>query len=281
MLAFILIFIVVCVVYAFLIMPRSTERPSFDGLLADYAHRGCYSSAFPENSLGAFKRAMESGFGIELDVRMTKDRQIVVFHDSNLLRMCGVDKEVKDLTLSEIKELRLKDTEFEIPTLWEVFELVDGEVPVLIEIKGEGKSAEISYVLSDILDSYGGAFCVSSFNPYCIKYFKTYRPQFVRGQHMSNFFGKNIGVGFFPKLFMTLLFANSLSRPDFIAFDTRCDKNFSLFLCLKVFGIKGFAWTVRDVDTLKKYKRAGLCAIFEKFDTSGKTGGRNEKNTRG
>lgn len=272
MLAFVLIFIILCVIYAFLIMPRSVERPSFDGLLLDYAHRGCFSSEDPENSLGAFEKAKKEGFGIELDVRMTKDKNIVVFHDKNALRMCGVDKNISDMTLEEIRKLRLLGTDWGIPTLWDVFELVEGEVPIMIEIKSEDKSAEISYVLSDALDSYAGAFCVSSFNPYCIGYFKHYRPQFVRGQHLTNPFGKGSGVGFWAKLCLTLLFANCISRPDFIAFDTRCNKNLSLLICLKIFKIKGFAWTVKDVDTLKKYKRKDTCVIFEKFSASGKVG---------
>ena len=272
MLAFFLVFIILCVVYAFLIMPRCTERPSLDELMTDYAHRGCFGAGCPENSLGAFKKAVEQGFGIELDVRLTKDKQIVVFHDPSLLRMCGEDKDIEGLTLAEIKEFRLQNTEYEIPALSEVLDLVDGQVPLFIEIKGEGKGSEISCVLTDLLDSYSGAFCVSSFNPYFIEYFKSYRPQFVRGQHFSSAVKEKSIAAFFKKLPQNLLFINSISRPDVIAFDTMSDKNFSLMLCLKAFRIKGFAWTVRDEDTLKRYKKVGICSIFEKFGLADRNG---------
>ena len=99
------------------------------------AHRGLHNNNFPENSLGAFENAIKNSYPIELDVHLIADGTLAVFHDDTLARVCGKDGYVKNLTKSELKNYKLLGTEYCIPTLDEVLNLVNGQVPLLIEIK--------------------------------------------------------------------------------------------------------------------------------------------------
>ena len=128
---------ILALIYVYLISPRLSLPADMELLSCDYAHRGLWNQRIPENSLSAFEYAARMGVGIELDIQPTRDGRIVVFHDSDLLRMCGDRRRVRELTLKELRELRLKDTNERIPTLSEVLRVVRGRVPLLIEIKGD------------------------------------------------------------------------------------------------------------------------------------------------
>ena len=127
-----LLLIIAVVVYISLIMPRAVDGADMDMLSCDFAHRGLWSESVPENSLAAFTLAAKAGYGIELDIQLSKDGRIVVFHDYDLKRMCGVDRKLADMTLEELKACRLRGTSEQIPTLVEVLQLIDGKVPLLI-----------------------------------------------------------------------------------------------------------------------------------------------------
>lgn len=127
--------LILAILYMIAIAPA--RRPLGEPFVSTkYAHRGLHDKELPENSLAAFGAAVDRGFGIELDVRLTKDGVLVVFHDDTLTRMCGVDKRVSELTLDEIKELKLAGSEYGVPTLEEFLDCVGGKVPLLIELKG-------------------------------------------------------------------------------------------------------------------------------------------------
>lgn len=101
-----------------------------------YAHRGFHDKpVIPENSLPAFRRAIEHGFGAELDVHLLKDGTLAVFHDSDLRRCANVDGQIEDLTLEELKQLRLEGTDEQIPTFDEVLALFESATPLIIELK--------------------------------------------------------------------------------------------------------------------------------------------------
>ena len=103
----------------FLIAPRKRRSTSpFDRTL--YAHRGLHDNSCPENSLSAFRAAKEAGYGVELDVRFTADKQVVVYHDDTLTRMCGDDRRVDECTYEELQQLHLSDTTERIPLLSDV-----------------------------------------------------------------------------------------------------------------------------------------------------------------
>ena len=103
------------------------------------AHRGLHNDKYPENSLGAFKRAIRKNYIIEFDVHLLKDGTAVVFHDDNLYRMCGKRKKIKDFTYDELKKIKLLDTNYTIPTLDSVLKLIEGKVPIIVELKYDVK----------------------------------------------------------------------------------------------------------------------------------------------
>ena len=113
------------------------------------AHRGLHDDILPENSIPAFRAALERGFNIEIDVHLSSDGHLVVFHDDNLKRVCGVDKKVAKCTLEELRTMRLKGTENTIPTFDEFLALVDGKVGILCEIKGLNPSTTARCAIAD------------------------------------------------------------------------------------------------------------------------------------
>lgn len=181
------------------------------------AHRGLHNETAPENSMAAFRRAIEHGYAIELDIRPIDDGTIVVFHDSKLSRMTDRDGYVSMLSKKDIEEIRLGGTDEKIPTFREVLDLVDGQVPLLIEIKNSDKVGALEGSALAMLQEYKGEFAVQSFNPYTIEYFKKNAPHFLRGQ-LSCVFKKSSGFGFFKRNALSKLKLNRIACPDFISY---------------------------------------------------------------
>ena len=263
-----MIIVLLVMVYALLILPRVTMRPDMRGIETDYAHRGFFDNndGVPENSLAAFKYAVMGGFGIELDLQLTKDGQVVVFHDYSLKRMCGKDVKLSSLTLDELKSFNLLNTGYKIPTFVEVLKLVDGKVPLLIELKGESGDTSLCPAVAEILDKYKGDYCVESFNPLLLRWFKNNRPNVVRGQLVTNLIKNKTPGNFFRNLALSGMLTNCLSRPDFIAVDGKHLKSLSVLICVNLFGTKLFVWTIRKKEHFDINKENGDFSIFEGFD---------------
>lgn len=261
-----LLAVIFATVYIFLIMPRVSGRADMDLLTTDYAHRGLHNASYPENSLPAFYAAIQRGYGIELDVRLTKDGNVAVFHDASVKRMCGASKNVSDMTLTELRSLPLSNTVYTVPTLSEVLALVDGRVPLLIEIKGEGKEERLCRAVATLLDTYSGAYAIQSFSPFVLGWFKRYRPRFARGQIVCKL--KTIPGRKHSRLSafaLTHMLTNVIARPDFISISGSQLKSLSFKLCVSLFKCRGFVWTVRKQEQYDRVHRLGLFAIFEKF----------------
>lgn len=143
-------------------------------------HRGLFDENFPENTAPAFEKAIELGYGIEMDVQMTADNVLVVYHDNNLKRVCGVDKDIRELTYEEVKELRPMAKEYPILTFKEFLDLVGGRVPVLVEVKHQ-KRPGIEKLLVEELKQYNGKFAVQSFNPQIVYRITKLAPNFIAG----------------------------------------------------------------------------------------------------
>ncbi|WP_088105299.1 glycerophosphodiester phosphodiesterase family protein [Halalkalibacter urbisdiaboli] len=146
------------------------------------AHRGYHSEHVPENSLAAFYGAIQEDFIIELDVRLLKDGEVVVFHDENLQRMTGRDKKIRDCTYAGLKKITLRHSSERIPLLKEVLDQVNGKVPLLIEIKNKGRVGELESKVVELLYKYNGVYAIQSFNPLSISWFKRHAPTVIRGQ---------------------------------------------------------------------------------------------------
>lgn len=226
--------------------PRRDIAP-FNSFL--YAHRGLHTddSRIPENSLAAFRRAAELGVAVELDVQFSADRQVVVFHDNTLTRMCGVNQRVDSLTYEELKALPLLGSDEGIPLLKEVLEVLDG-APVLCEFKSRPSFTDTSLCEAawDILKDYKGPVCIESFNPMMVGWFKKHQPTVVRGVLSCVFEPDNKEVSPFVGKLLTNLLTNFLARPDFIAYRHTDTKATALRLCKRLFRAPTIAWTIRS-----------------------------------
>lgn len=263
MTTFILVFLLVAAVYAALVLPRLINRGDMTGLVDDYAHRGLHDENIPENSLAAFARAVEERVGIELDIQLSKDGVVMVFHDDKLNRVCGIDARLSDYTAHELKNMKLLGTEHTIPTFREVLELVDGRVPLLVEFKRG--NAELVRIACDMLDEYQGAFCVESFDPTLLMKIKKYRPKFARGQLVTNMFRADFSKNPLLNFALTYMLFNFLSRPDFIAFDKKLKGNLSVWICKNICNVPIFTWTIDKREEYDASKNKHLAPIFEKF----------------
>lgn len=255
--------------YLFLIAPNIIRRkPSFTTLRAwRYAHRGLHDrdGGVPENSLPAFEKACQAGFGIELDVRLTKDKQLVVFHDDSLRRMCGAELFVRDLTLEELQAYTLEGTQERIPTFDRVLEVVGGRVPLIVELKTEFRFRELPAMAHARLTRYRGVYCVESFDPAAIQWYKKNAPQVVRGQLAFDRANKGQKYHDWKDFAGAYMLGNLLSRPDFIAYGCDTDKNLSQRLVKAVFNPLEVAWTVRSQVQMDALSKRYDLQIFEGF----------------
>jgi len=231
------------------------------------AHRGLHnlSEGVPENSLAAFRCAREHGYGVELDIQFTADKQIVVFHDKTLSRMCGVNKRVDALTYAELQQLTLGDTQERIPLLSDVLKvLVD--TPIICEIKSHGAlgDATLCEAALPLLKAYPGPLCVESFNPLMIRWFRQNSPEIIRGV-LSMIFKDNEEVSPSQGKLLTALLTNFLSRPDFIAFQHTDKRAFSFRICRRLFRAHTIAWTVRSQQAQETSRDLFDNIIFEKY----------------
>ena len=176
------VFLLLFGIFLFLIAPGRRHRKRMEVYKnLRFAHRGLHSDTVPENSLTAFSLAVENGYAIELDVRLSRDGELVVFHDDTLTRVAGIDKRVDELTLSELKELRLLGTDERIPTFAEVLALVDGKVTLLVEIKEDVFKYAVTEKTVELLRGYKGDFIVESFNPLALARFRKLYPEIPLG----------------------------------------------------------------------------------------------------
>lgn len=182
------------------------------------AHRGLHDNNRPENSLPAFRAAIEHEYVIELDVHPLEDGTPVVFHDDTLTRMTGSDGYIKKIkNVDELKTLRLKNSEETIPTLQEVLDLVGGQTQILIEIKDYDINSDFEQTIYDILKEYVGEYAIMSFNPYTLKWFRENAPEVPRGQLACYFRGEKMAL--YKKFLLKRMKLNKkVSQPDFIAY---------------------------------------------------------------
>lgn len=266
--------IVYLAVWLFCIRPRpSLDAPDMKELKKyDYAHRGFYEKdqSIPENSVPAFQRAVSKGFGVELDLQLTADGQVVVFHDDTLKRMCGVDKAVNQLTYQELQQYTLAQSGEKIPLFTQVLKVMGGKTPMIIELKPYHNTEELCRKTCEILTVYKGSWCVESFSPEVVRWFRKNRPEIVRGQLMARFTHKDKPLNLITAFLARNLFVNVLGRPDFIAYDVEARKNWSLRTACRLFHAQEVCWTIRTPQLLWSVKADGALGIFEHFDASKK-----------
>ncbi|MBE6648780.1 MAG: glycerophosphodiester phosphodiesterase [Ruminococcaceae bacterium] len=250
---------VLCV--SLMICPKCKKMS--DSLLKDYAHRGLHGGDVPENSLSAFEKAVEEGFGIELDVQLSADGVACVFHDYSLLRMTGVDKKLSDVEYKELSTLSLGGTNEKIPTLSEVLELVDGKVPLLVELKGESFDTSICGKTASLLKEYGGKYCIESFNPLLVRGIKKYLPDAFCGQLYTDLY-RDKKIKSKLNYILVIMAVKFISKPCFIAYDKEDRNAFPVRFVKKFYKLSPFVWTVKGDKEIEKAKSLGEYAIFER-----------------
>lgn len=256
--------------YLFLTAPNILHPKARTRMLGGwlYAHRGLHGGDIPENSLPAFTRAAEKGYGMELDVHLTKDGHMVVHHDDSLLRLCGVNRRIGDMTLQEVRACRFIGTDLPVPTLDEALDTVQGKTPLIIELKSAGDDwKRLPEKLYRRMRAYAGIWCVESFDPRMLRWFKRYAGHVIRGQlaydpaRLPGDDHRGFRYWCCARLLM-----NFLSRPDFISYGYETAGNLSFRMNRFLFEPVLAAWTVRSQEDLEKLKQRYLIQIFEAFE---------------
>lgn len=262
---FILFLVIVCGAYVFTLMPN--PRRPLGGLSGrHYAHRGLWDNERPENSMPAFLAAVEHGYGIELDVHLTADGQLAVFHDDDLNRMCGAEGDIQHKTMAELRELRLLRSAYTIPTLPEVLRLVNRRVPLIIELKTADKNAEaLCQAVSAVLDAYRGDFCIESFDPMAVQWWGVHRPSIIRGLLAHSTKGMPREEITAKHVVMESLAHCVVARPDFIAYDFHNDSNIPMRI-MRLLKPHFVAWTVRSQTEMDELASRYDLQIFEGFE---------------
>lgn len=240
--------------------PGKKKKAAFYG--KNIAHRGLYQKdqSIPENSLPAFARAVENGYGMELDVQLSRDGKVVVFHDDTLERVCGVPKRVDELDFAELQELRLCGTEEKIPLFDEVLATVAGKTPIIVELKTGPRNGELCEKTLAALRFYAGETCIESFDPTIVAWFRKHAPDIYRGQLAQppkyyRKYGKSALVSFL----LGTCALNLIARPNFIAYRIG-KKTFGVHLA-EFLGATRVAWTSREESTEKNFD----VVIFEHY----------------
>lgn len=258
-----------CLFVVFYYFPNRRIKKTDIGL-SHYAHRGLYNHGtdIPENSMMAFRKAKHLGFGCELDIQCTKDGKVVVFHDDNLLRMTGFDGVLETLNYSEIKDLKLNQTEEKIPLLKDVLDLELKEL--IIEIKTTKARSKIILAVLKELKSYRGKFSLCSFDPLILLELKQHAPMIIRGLIME-YTESSKKMPLLQKWLLNYALLNGFIRPDYISMNYK-DINiiYRLFRCL---GGRTLVWTIKDIKIESELKGNVDGIIFENYLPNAKNNG--------
>ncbi len=233
-----------------------------------YAHRGFHAKPeIPENSMPAFERALKRGWGAELDLHLLSDGSLAVFHDSELFRCTGEEGVIESLDAVSLKNYRLEGTDNRIPLFDELLELFNGARPLIIELKSyKGNYRELSEAVCERLDSYGGDFCIESFDPRAVLAVKRLRPGIIRGQLSQDFMkGRELSVAAWQRGILSNMWFNVLTKPDFIAYKFEDRFNAANRRYIQK-GVQEVSWTIRNKEDLMTVEENGAIAIFEGFD---------------
>lgn len=262
----ILLFLVLLLL--FLIFPATGKREERKAVLYHrVAHRGLFDNGggIPENSMAAFRRALEAGYGIETDVHLTADGVAVLHHDDSLRRLCGEDILLRTLTAEELSSYRLLETEEGIPHFSDFLALVDGKVPLVIELKAEaGNHRALAEGALAVLKDYQGPYCIESFDPRVLREVKRLAPHVIRGQLSGKKlkWDKTLSARL-TNLAVGNLLTNVICRPHFIAYRFGDRRVPAFRFCTSVLGATRVYWTLRSLEEVAEAEKDGGIPIFE------------------
>ena len=243
-----------------------TGHPGLSALQGwNYAHRGLHDAQKPENSMAAFRAALEKGYGIEFDIHLIKDGNLAVIHDASLLRTTGKAGNITDLTTEELTDYHLNGTEETIPTFRQVLELFAGKAPLIIELKSDNNAEALVDAAVKAMEGYEGPYCMESFDPRCVHILKKKYPHIIRGQLTEDYFRSNSKLPVPLKWALKHQALNFLTLPDFVAYKYQDLHTVSNTLVRKFWGVAGVTWTLQTQEELDDAVRRGWIPIFEHF----------------
>lgn len=246
-----------------------TGHPGLENLKGwGYAHRGLHKEGIPENSMAAFRAALEKGYGIELDIHLMKDGNLAVIHDASLRRTAGVDVQIEDLTAADLENYRLEGTDEKIPLFREVMDLYEGKAPMIVELKPMNNNhAALAEAACDMLKDYQGIYCIESFDPRCISWLRKNRPEVIRGQLTENFVESDDKLPPAIRFLLTHNLFNVSTCPDFVAYKFADRKDsITTTLCRKLWKVQGVCWTIKTQEDYDTAVQEGWLPIFEGFE---------------
>lgn len=267
MIKMLLILIAFALIVYLLCLRGRRNHPGLEQLRGwHYAHRGLHDTVRPENSLSAFRAAVEHGYGAELDIHLMADGELAVIHDASLKRTAGADVKIEDLTSEQLNDYHLQGTSETIPLFSDVLKVFDGKTPLIIELKPErGNHAALAQKACEMLDSYKGVYCMESFDPRCIYWLKKNRPDIIRGQLAENYFRSDSKLPWVLKFILSYHLEYFLTVPDFVAYHFDHRKNLSNLLVRKFWGVQGVLWTLQNEQQQKVCVDEGWISIFENY----------------
>ncbi len=222
------------------------------------AHRGLHDGKnIPENSLLAFKKAIEKNYAIEFDITITKDNQVVVFHDEDLVRLCNKKEKVEEVEYGFLKKLKLYNSDEDIPLFKEVLELVDKKIALIIEIKKHQNIGVLENIVLDLLENYEGEYFICSFEKDILFWLKENRTNIKRGliyEYNSKVFKKYHKILFLYKYYKI--------KPDFVSLDYRL-LNSSIYKFCKKNSLPIFCWTINSKERYENIEKKVDGIIFE------------------
>ncbi|MBQ7566711.1 MAG: glycerophosphodiester phosphodiesterase [Oscillospiraceae bacterium] len=247
----------------FAVAPGSAEKAQKAPFLRrNIAHRGLHTKdkTVPENSLASFRMAARNGYGVELDVQLSRDGRVVVFHDDTLSRVCGVDCRVDQLKWDELQQLRLFDTDERIPLFADVLAELGGSVPLIVELKTGRRNRELCEKTNELLRAYGGDACIESFDPFIVFWFRRHAPERLRGQLAAQTeVYRGGGMDAVRSFILSNTLLNFLARPQFIAY--KLGKRPLPVRAAEKMGAMRVGWTARRLGAERNHD----AVIFEHY----------------
>lgn len=227
------------------------------------AHRGLHDGnhKVPENSMLAFERAIKAGHPIECDVRLTSDGEVVVFHDQSLSRLCQSDLLLEETPLAALSRFRLAQTKESIPTLTQLLELVDGKVPILLELKVPKFNGALERVVKKLVQGSEDWIAIQSFHPISMWWWKENAPSFLRGMISGDM--RETKLPLWKRLMIENLMFSPVVKPHFYTYEGRELSRQVLSLT----NLPIFAWTARSQLDHDRYLMNGASnIIFEGYN---------------
>lgn len=265
---FLIILLIVLLLLFLLALRCRRGNPGLEALRGwAYAHRGLHGGGIPENSMAAFRQALDHGYGIELDIHLLKDGTLAVMHDSALQRTTGQPGQMEDLTAEDLPRYHLEGTEETIPLFQDVLELYQGKAPLIIELKPQGGNhGALAQAACQMMEGYQGAYCMESFDPRCVAWLRKNRPELVRGQLSEHFRPGSVPLPGWLRFVQTHYLSNFLGVPDFVAYKFADRKDtISCWICRHLWGAQGVSWTLKSQQEYDQAVKEGWIPIFEGF----------------